>query len=302
VTEAELGAVRLRVLQGARPIAEHRTNLRVLAHNEWPGSAAPTALLSAFVLPNHPVVTVLLQSVREELHKASLPDALDGYQTGNPARARELTEALYRALQALGIGYVGLPASFEQTGQKIRLPDAVLGDRLGCCLDLSVLFAAALEQMGLAPLLFLVKGHAFTGVWLRDERFPEGVVEDAARVRTLIQLGQILPIEATAVALADQPPSMSPPDSAWSGSSTMRASLCARRPRRAHRVPTPPDPDGAARRVRGPRLRRGGGSHALAVKVLARAAAVPRLRVLPPSPPPTDVSQRFRRWKSGCWT
>ncbi len=205
VIEAEVAAIRIRALQGESSIAEHRSSLRVLAFNEWPGSAAPTALLASFVLPNHPVVTVLLQSVREELRKASLPEALDGYQTGDPGRARELAAALYRAIQSLGIGYVGIPASFEQAGQKVRLPDAVLSDRLGCCLDLSVLFAAVLEQMGLAPLLFLVSGHSFAGVWLRDERFPEGFVEDAARVRTLIQLGQILPFEATAVTSGERP-------------------------------------------------------------------------------------------------
>lgn len=301
VTEAELGAVRIRVLQGVQTVAEHRSTLRVLAFNEWPGAAAPTALLSAFVLPNHPVVTVLLQSVREELREASLPDALDGYQTANPARARELTEALYRALQDLGIGYVGLPASFEQTGQKIRLPDAVVGDRLGCCLDISVLFAAALEQMGLAPLLFLVKGHAFAGVWLRDERFPEGVVEDAARARTLIQLGQILPVEATAVASTERPPfdiAVQLGLERLLDDASFRCALDIRVVRTEYR-PLP------IRTVRVPGhegidFLGTDASHALASKVLARAAAVPSSpppETAPQSPPPTDVSQRFRRWK-----
>lgn len=299
VTEAELGAVRLRVLQGDRPIAEHRTKLRVLAYNEWPGSAAPTALLSAFVLPNHPVVTVLLQSVREELRRASLPDALDGYQSGNPARARELTEALYRAVQALGIGYVGLPASFEQTGQKIRLPDAVLGDRLGCCLDISVLFAAALEQMGLAPLLFLVKGHAFAGVWLRDERFPEGIVEDAARVRTLIQLGQILPVETIAVTSADHPAfdvTVGLGLERLLDDASFRCALDVRVVRTEYR----PLPIRTVRPAGLEGLASGetDACRSLATKVLARAAAVPPPpESQPTSLPPTDVSQRFRRWK-----
>jgi very-short-patch-repair endonuclease len=299
VTEAELGAIRVRLLLGDRILTEHRSDLRVLAYNEWPGSAAPAALLSAFVLPNHPVVTVLLQGVREALRKADRPDAIDGYQSGDPGRARELTEALHCALQSLGIGYVGLPASFEQTGQKIRLPDAVVGDRLGCCLDLAVLYAAVLEQMGLAPLLFLVEGHAFVGVWLKDERFPEGVVEDAARVRTLIELGQILPIEATAVA-STQPTSF---DVATQlglehlrDDASFRCALDVRVMRTEYRpVPIrtvrPAGPEG---------LDAAGadGSHALAQKVLARAAAVPQAAEdAVQAPPPTDVAQRFRRWK-----
>ncbi|MGB8929886.1 MAG: DUF4011 domain-containing protein, partial [Anaeromyxobacteraceae bacterium] len=300
VTEAEVGAIRFRVMQGTETVAEHRSNVRVLAFNEWPGSAAPTALLSAFVLPNHPVITVLLQSVREELRKAGFPDTIDGYQAASPARARELTAALYRAVQALGIGYVGIPASFEQGGQKIRLPDAVLSDRLGCCLDLSVLFAATLEQMGLAPLLFLVQGHAFAGVWLRDERFPEGLVEDAARVRTLIELGQIIPFESTAVTSAERP---SFEVAARLGierlldDASFRCALDVRAVRTEYR-PLP------IRTVRSAGLEsaavRGDGSDvpsALATKVLARAAALPQPADTPASPPPTDVAQRFRRWK-----
>jgi hypothetical protein len=300
VTEAEVGAVRFRVLRGTETLAEHRTSLRVLAYNEWPGSAAPTALLSAFVLPNHPVVTVLLQSVREELRMASQPDALDGYQSADPARVRELTAALYRAIQSLRIGYIGIPASFEQSGQKIRLPDAVLSDHLGCCLDLSVLFAAALEQMGLAPLLFLVQGHAFSGVWLRDERFPEGVVEDAARVRTLIQLGQILPLETTLVASAERPTF---DVAARLGlerlldDAKFRCALDVRVVRTEYR----PLPIRTIRRGPGdfataPEMSEA--SYALANKVLARAASMPP----PPeavvsSAPPSDATQRFRRWK-----
>ncbi len=100
--------------------------------------------------------------------------------------------ALYEVIQGLNLGYIGVPASFEATGQKVRLPDMILHDRLANCLDITLLAAACLEQMGLHPLLVLIKGHAFPGVWLVDERFPEGIVEDTARLRTLIALDQVL--------------------------------------------------------------------------------------------------------------
>jgi hypothetical protein len=305
VTEAEVGAVRVKVLVGGTPAAEHRAPVRVLAFNEWPGAAAPTALLSAFALPNHPVITALLQSVREELRRASVPDAIDGYQTGDPRRARELVEALYRAVQALGIGYVGLPASFEQAGQKIRLPDATVGDRLGCCLDLALLFAAALEQMGLAPLVFLVKGHALAGAWLRDERFPEGVVEDAARVRTLVQLGQLVPFEATAVTSAERPAfevaarlglERLLDDAPFRCALDVRVVRAEYRPLPVRTVrPAKPEEPGAV----GPETHPGAGeaAQALAARLLARATALPPPPEVAPPPPPGDVAQRFRRWK-----
>jgi hypothetical protein len=57
-------------------------------------------------------------------------------------------------------------ASFEQEGQKIRSPSQVLDGGVGTCLDTALLFAAALEQAGLNPVLLMTKGPAFAGVWL----------------------------------------------------------------------------------------------------------------------------------------
>jgi len=297
ITEAELGEVLCRVVHRETVLAEHRGPIRVLAFNEWPGAAAPPGLLAAFVLPNHPVVSVLLQAAREELRTAGLPDGIDGYQNRDRKRVLALVTAFYRAAQALGIGYVSAPPSFERTGQKIRLPDTVLRDRLGCCLDLTVLFAAALEQMGLAPLLFLVREHAFVGVWLEDERFPEGVVEDAARLRTLIDLGQVLPIEATSITSAAPVPfedsvacalEKLKDDPAFGCAIDVRAVRTEYRPLpvRAVRAPLADGPAAAAP------------EHAAAVRVLAQAAAIPIREEAPPPPlPAPDVAIRFRRWK-----
>ena len=43
----------------------------------------------------------------------------------------------------------------------------------------------------------MIEGHAFQGVWLVDECFPELVVEDPARIRNLIKLGQVLAIDSS---------------------------------------------------------------------------------------------------------
>ncbi|HTP29697.1 MAG TPA: transglutaminase-like domain-containing protein, partial [Anaeromyxobacteraceae bacterium] len=202
VVEAERGEIRCRVVRGGVTLAERRNDVRILAFNEWPGQEAPPGLLASFVLPNHPAVATLLQGVRTNLVSAGLSDALDGYQGGGRERVREQAKALYAAVQSLGIGYVVAPPSFEVSGQKIRLPDAVLKDRLGCCLDLSVLFAAALELMGIAPVLVLLRGHAFVAAWLTDDRFSSGVIDDVARLRTQAQSGNLLLLETTAVTRA----------------------------------------------------------------------------------------------------
>ncbi len=198
VLEAERGRLEWVLRDGEVPLASGASPIEVLAFNEWPGSRGPLGLLAAFVIPNHSRVAELLRQVSERLHALTGSSALDGYQSESPERVLAMVRALYEVVQAQEIIYVGLPASFEALGQKVRLVDQLLDERMGNCLDLTLLFAACLEQMGLAPVLLFTTGHAFVGVWLEDDRFPDSVVRDAARVRTSLQLKKLLCLESTA--------------------------------------------------------------------------------------------------------
>src|SRR3546814_7620226 len=81
------------------------------------------------------------------------------------------------------LDYALPPASFEQSGQKVRSPSQIESSGLGTCFDLTLLFCAALEQAGLNPLLVFTEGHAFAGVWLQPEEFSTTVVDDVTALR-----------------------------------------------------------------------------------------------------------------------
>ncbi|MBI4880554.1 MAG: DUF3320 domain-containing protein [Planctomycetes bacterium] len=206
ITEAEAGSITWSLEHEGSVFATETVPLRLLPFNEWPGNLAPPSLLAVFVLPNHAAIARVLQETREILGKETGDDAISGYQTNSRPRVVQQVNALYRAVQRLGISYIGVPASFEETGQKVRLPDQLLSDRLGNCLDLTILFAACLEQMGLAPLLVLVAGHAFPAVWLEDDSFHDGTVDDAARLRTQVQLKRLLAFDSSTTVSAARPP------------------------------------------------------------------------------------------------
>lgn len=205
VTEAERARIAWRLVAGGRSLAEGSGAIDVLAYNEWPGLRAPPALLAMFVTPNHPVVMLLLRQVRDRLGRATGNNALDGYQSRSTARVTAMVTALYETLQSFGISYAEMPASFEDVGQKVRFPDRILEDQLANCLDMTVLAAACLEQMGLRPLIVTVHGHAFPGVWLVDDRFPECVVNDAARLRTTVALEQLLFFDSSTIIQSPPP-------------------------------------------------------------------------------------------------
>lgn len=197
LTERQAGTLHIEVLAGPVVVASAVRPIELLAYNEWPGSATLPELLAAFVLPNHPEVGRVLSRAAHELARATGSSALDGYQRRDPGRVRAMAQAVYDAIQAVDLTYVMPPASFEATGQKVRTPEQVFTEHLATCLDLAVLMAACYEQAGLHALLILVEGHAFVGVWLVDETFPEATVADPLRLRKRVDLDEIVVVECT---------------------------------------------------------------------------------------------------------
>ncbi|MEO0474502.1 MAG: DUF3320 domain-containing protein [Planctomycetota bacterium] len=169
----------------------------LLTFDHWPGVGYFAELTAAFVTPNHPKVATLLQDARQSLGELSDSDALDGYQSKSRQRAARIAEACFNAVAAQGIGYINPPASFETTGQRVRLIDRVMQEKLGTCLDLSLVLMSLWEQCGMHPLLLLTQGHAMPAVWTHDTHLAQTVIDEPARVRNLIELGEVLPIEST---------------------------------------------------------------------------------------------------------
>ncbi|MET8044898.1 DUF4011 domain-containing protein [Micromonospora sp. NPDC005215] len=171
---------------------------RVLAHNEWFNSPALYDSLAAFVQPNTRAVEAVLRAAAQLLLARTGSGSLQGYQEGSE-RAALIAGAVYEALRQLEITYQTLPASFENTGQKVRTTAAVLDGRLGNCLDLSVTYAACLEAAGLHPLIFVSAGHAFGGFLLAEERLGSAAVTETNLLISMVDSGRAVPVELTRV-------------------------------------------------------------------------------------------------------
>jgi very-short-patch-repair endonuclease len=171
--------------------------IRILAHDEWGGLTSSPEITAAFVLPNHPVTEGILSDAANILKTATGNSALSGYQLGSQQRVRDTIASIFTALQSLRIRYINPPASFEIRGQRVRLPDRILENRLGTCLDLSLLAAACIEQSGLNPLVVFTEGHAFPGVWTIEQCFEESAIDDGLKLKKRVELGEILVFEST---------------------------------------------------------------------------------------------------------
>ena len=199
LSEAVTADVSFVVTNGKRLLAEKRLTVEVLARNEWGGATAMPELLAAFVTPNDRAVERILKDASEILHKNGLPPGIDGYQSGSPQRAAQIVGAIWSAVTGLALDYSAPPASFELGGQKIRTPSHIVESGLGTCLDLTLLFAACIEQAGMNPLIVVIRGHSFVGCWLQNEQFADVVIDDPAALRNRIRLKEMLVFESTLV-------------------------------------------------------------------------------------------------------
>lgn len=169
--------------------------VRILAHDEWNAATVPE-LLAAFIRPRSAAVGQVLSAASDILAGETGDPSLVGYQQGED-RVRTTVKAIYTALCDTAIRYSEPPASFESTGQKIRTHDTVVESRFGTCIDLSLLYAAALEEAGLNPVLVLFPGHAYAGVFLSDVSASSFVVSDSRQLGNLFGGDLMLPVETT---------------------------------------------------------------------------------------------------------
>lgn len=133
----------------------------LLPHNEWSTLPEHRRALATFVLPNHPDVAAVCLEVVSEV--------------GPTASAEVTVAALFDVLaEGWQITYRIEPPHWASDSQKVRLPHHVLLDDAGrrgegTCLDLALLLAACLENLGLQPLLAILDfgewWHALVGCW-----------------------------------------------------------------------------------------------------------------------------------------
>jgi very-short-patch-repair endonuclease len=196
LTEAEKAVVTFQLLKEDLELAVAEFPVELLPRNQWGGISYLPDMVAAFVQPNEPAVERLLKQTSEILRKAGKSGAIDGYLNG-AKRAWELASAVWMAVGSMGLDYALPPASFEQSGQKVRGPAQIAESGLATCLDLTLLFCAALEQAGLHPIVVFTRGHAFAGVWLKEEEFTTAVVDDVTALRKRVRLKELVLFETT---------------------------------------------------------------------------------------------------------
>jgi len=135
----------------------------------WGRKFANAQLLARWVTPHDERVLQLVASAERLLPGGRMRgyNVVPGVKLERQVRAE--AQAVFEAMRRSRINYVTSIYTFGNypgETQRIRLPRETLELSNANCIDVSVAFASAMENIGLKPVIVIVPGHAFTGVRL----------------------------------------------------------------------------------------------------------------------------------------
>ena len=177
---------------------EFRYDIEVYSRDQWLSSPKFAVVTAAFVQPNHPDVNRVLSRAGEILNHSGHP-GISGYQGAESGQHHRIAEAIFLALQEFIKTYINPPASFERLGQKLRPIDRVLEEKQGTCIDLACAYASCLEQAGLHPVIFLVRGHAFSGYLENGGLLNASLISQWPAIQSLIDSKMLIGVETVCI-------------------------------------------------------------------------------------------------------
>lgn len=163
--EQKLCTANFKVFKGNDIIYEETKEMTLLATDEliWgiDTDFDMSFLLAAWVTPRDPVIGEILKKAKEKM-----PDrTLSGYQRESAEDVLAEMDAVWKAVQELGISYVSSTVSFGAGyTQRVRLPRESIKEKSANCADGTVLLASVYENLGLEPLLVITSDHVYLGV------------------------------------------------------------------------------------------------------------------------------------------
>ena len=178
LTEKVASHITLKIKTNEEILKEQSFPISFMAYNQWHGTDCYPQLLTSFITPNHPCIAPIVKRASKHLFQACGTNEFNGYMSGDKEYVRQQIAAIYQSLHDEQLSYVLLKPSYEEKGQRIRLANEVISEKLGNCMDLTLLFAACLEYIGLNTLLILEQGHIYLGVWLVPNSHTRSVDDD----------------------------------------------------------------------------------------------------------------------------
>ena len=185
VHEAISTTVIVDIRWGRQVIHRNTYPVRLLPSDQWRDAQHGRSWLPSFIFPRDAAITAIvsLASAYLRVLQDDPQAGFTGYggQPDAPVLPADCADvdtqvgALWSAIvHEWTPAYITPPPSYalELDSQRLRTPGMVAKERQGTCIDLALMFAAALELIDVRPVIFLLHNHALVGYW-RSHHFHE---------------------------------------------------------------------------------------------------------------------------------
>ncbi len=180
ISDSMAGSIRATLTSSkGKMLAVNAVNFRLCPIEESASQDRVEEILASYVTPNDPFVQEVVKKAADIRKQKYGDPSFSGYLSHDPNRVLEDMDAVFEAVKEVRIRYAIMGSSYEKFFQRIRLPRSVIQDRMGNCLDLSLLFASIYEAIGLHPVILMLKTHAMAGAWLKDDNLASPLEENS---------------------------------------------------------------------------------------------------------------------------
>jgi hypothetical protein len=199
VTETVQCQFNLSITAGNETLFSQSYPILLMPYNHWQGAEYHPELTAAFVTPHHPLIDKVMSRASEILREQTNNPSLYGFLAESIEGKRTQIKAVYDALKEEHIRFQVSSAATYLKGQQVRMVDDVLRNKLGNCVDLTLLFCSCMERLNLSSVFICYDTHVIPAVWLERRAIPPMVGYDYRFIRhfCLEDDRVLLPLEST---------------------------------------------------------------------------------------------------------
>ncbi len=159
----------------ARTVLDQTSTTMVSSRRDFPwaidgfSQAEDFDLIAAMVTPTDPGVEDLIRKAANYDPSGAMTSGYDAEEDNNGTVLQRLSDVWQAETADYSLTYISTTISFAPgSSQRIRLPEEVLSEASGNCIELTLLYASVAEALGMQPAIIIVPGHAYVGIRVDD--------------------------------------------------------------------------------------------------------------------------------------
>ncbi len=200
IEKETLGEVYVLVKYGGEEIVE-RTHVSLVPSNIWAGLDSEPSVIASFVREDDLIIDRICEDVCE--------NGKISYSSSSKKAVLSAIKKLYTKLKECNIIYTRPVAYAVNAKQRIRFPDELFGSGsiLATPLEIALVFCACAKKLGIDSSLMFVRGKkgdisVLCGAYLVKSPVKVPVCEDASRIRDLVDAGDMMIVDPSVFAAA----------------------------------------------------------------------------------------------------